>query len=196
MNRNRTVARIMLLILVAALFAGAFATSALAQGATKRVGLVVHFSNGSEHLQIVTVPAAANALDALKASSLTIEYADSSYGPSLCRIGADGCPAGNCFCDPTAFWAFWTLNAAGNGWDASPVGVGAYTPKDKDVIGFSWSGFDANFNPTVKPNVHTFSELEKLTPAPNEVPEPATLILLGGGLSALAGYIGLRRKSR
>jgi len=195
---KKTLARIGLVVLVVALLAGAFALPALAQGSVKQVGLVVRFNDGTEHLQIVTVPAEATAMDALLASSLDVAWADFGWGVSICGINADGCTVENCFCDPNHFWAFWTLNAAGADWDASAVGAGAVTPADKSVIGFSWSGFDANFNPTVKPTPHTFAELEQLLnpPAPQEVPEPATILLLGGGLASLAGYVGLRRRGK
>ena len=35
-----------------------------------------------------------------------------------------------------------------------------------------------------------------LPPGPEEIPEPVTLILLGGGVVTLAGYLGLRRRNR
>jgi hypothetical protein len=201
---EKRVVRIGMVILLVALLAGLFATAGVAQGSTKQVGLVVRFSNGSEHLQIVTVPTDASAFQALLASSLSVASSDSGFGPAICGLNNDGCPADNCFCDPNHFWAFWTLNAAGTDWDASMVGVSAQTPADKSVIGFAWSGFDANWNPTVKPTPHTFADLQRLvatptptpTPVPQEVPEPATIILLGGGLASLAGYLGLRWRTR
>ena len=188
--------RMGLIAVIALLLVGALATGILAQGATKRVGIVVRFGDGKENLQIVSVPVAATTEDVLRASTLDLTITDSGYGPNVCRIGPDGCkPPADCFCDPAHFWAFWNLNSTGTGWTASPMGVKAYTPKDGDVVGFSWTGFDASYNPTVQPKVHTFADIEKSL-QPTDVPEPATLVLLGGGLVSLASYVGLRRRAR
>ena len=72
-------------------------------------------------------------------------------------------------------------------------GVGVFVPADKAVEGFAWSGFDANFNPTVQPPVYTFEQLVSMQAAPVGIPEPATLLLLGGGVAALAGWARRKR---
>lgn len=65
------------LILLVLMMAGMFAGTALAQGMAKQVGVVIRFGDGSEHLQVVSVPVDATALDVLKATGLkvvTVEY--------------------------------------------------------------------------------------------------------------------------
>lgn len=189
---KRQVLRMAAVLLLAVLLGGLLIGTATAQGSTKRVGLVVRFGDGTQHLEVVTVPASATALDVLNASALDVETKDYGGGfIALCRINAFGCPADDCFCQAES-WAFWVQNASHTDWDMAPTGIAAYTPADREVIGFSWTGWDESWNPLVKPPVYTFEQLEP----PAEVPEPATMALLGSGLLALGGYVGLRRRAR
>ncbi len=182
MSHRTSIVLVLVLVLLALT-----ASSALAQGgATKQVGVVIAFPNGTTHLQVVTVPAAATSLDALRAANVTIATADSSFGTSLCKINTTGCPADDCFCDAEHFWAYYHL--ANGAWASASEGVGAYVPANRAVEGWAWSGFDAQFNPTVKPPVYTFEQLLAAQNPPVSVPEPGTLLLLGGGIAALAGY--------
>jgi len=168
---------------------GAAGTVAYAEG-TKQVGLVIRWSDGTELTEIVTIPAEATGLDALLAASVDVESDDAGWGVSVCSIDGEGCPQDDCFCDLEHFWGYWNL--VDGGWVSSMVGASAHVPADGDVDGWAWTGFDADFNPTVQPPVYTFEEIEAMQ-APADIPEPGTLALAGTGLAGLLAYARSRR---
>lgn len=194
---------------MAVLLLAAFAGGALAaEEGTKQVGLVISFPDGTEHLEVVTLPAAATTFDALKAAKIDLASTDSSFGPAVCGINKVGCPADNCFCDPERFWAYYHLDPASNKWQASAQGVGAYVPATGAVEGLIWSGMDANFAPTDQPAVHTFQELSGAASQgqpggiPQSLPQTGIAVLplvLAAALSltavGLAGRTALLRRS-
>jgi hypothetical protein len=154
---SHRLAIIALLVLVVALLTSG---AVLAQEAgTKQVAVVVAFPEGEPYLQVVTVPADATTFDVLQqAADLEVISQLGEFGQALCKINATGCAADNCFCDAEHFWAYYHLNAGA--WEQSAGSVDTFNPANGAVEGFAWSGFDADYNPTVKPPVYTFEQLQ------------------------------------
>ena len=184
--------RVLCLLTLTALLGG---SALAADPTTKQVGLVLAFPDGARHLEIVTVPASATTFDVLSAATVTLNSQSMSFGPAVCGINTYGCPATDCFCDALHYRAYYHLDASSGQWVSAAEGVGSYVPANGAVEGFAWSGFDANWKPTVKPPVYTFAQIAAQTTAqPVAVPEPGTLLLLGAGVTGLAAY--LRRNRR
>jgi hypothetical protein len=185
---------IVVLFLALALATMLVPAAVAADPTTKQVGLVVAFPDGTEHLEIVTVPTTATTFDVLQKAKITLASVDTGFGPGVCGINSFGCPATNCFCDAAHYWAYYDLDAATGKWVASPLGAGSVVPAAGTVVGFAWSGFDQNYNPTVQPPIYTFAQIvAKTTPPPVSVPEPGTLLLLGSGLAGVAAYVRIRK---
>ena len=103
MSRRLIVVLFLALALATMLVPAAFA----ADPTTKQIGLVVAFPDGTEHLEIVTVPTTATTFDVLQKAKITLASVDTGFGPGVCGINNFGCPATNCFCDAAHYWAYY-----------------------------------------------------------------------------------------
>lgn len=127
-----------------------------------QIGLVITPAEGDVTTMLVSVPGdAPTALDALTASGVELAVAETDFGPAVCGILGTGQPVEECFGDTEGrYWAFFTLNDSGE-WEAAQVGVAGYPISDGQVLGFSWTASDANYNPLVIPPVVTLAEIAK-----------------------------------
>jgi hypothetical protein len=73
----------------------------------------------------------------LERSGLGVEAQVDASGTLVCKIGSQGCPVEDCWCDfPPNYWSYWQLD---NGsWAYSPLGSGGSTVEDGDVDGWRW----------------------------------------------------------
>jgi len=152
MIRRRFLAPLLTFVLLALLTAAAWA-----QAPGKRVALVIQLPD-YVYAEIVTVPAEATTADVLEAAVIPVGLFAAPWGRAVCSIGGVGNPVDDCFADPNHFWAYYHLE--GEAWVFSDVGIDNFVPADEAVEGFAWSGFDANFHPTVQPPVMTFAQVE------------------------------------
>ena len=129
--------RFVLVMLIALVLGAMIAGTALAQTpTTKQVGLVIAFPDGTKHLEIVTVPAAATTFDVLQEAKITLASADGGYGPGVCGINNVGCPATNCFCDAAHYLGLLPPGRRDQSMGRfSPGRRAAYVPANGAVVG-------------------------------------------------------------
>ena len=148
---------------------------------------MIAFPDGTDHLEIVTVPDAATTFDViLEAASIDLV---TGAGPTLCSINKIGCPATNCFCDAAHYWAYYDLHAATSKWVASAMVWAASFPPTAP----SWaSPGAASMKATTRPFSRRFTPSPNNsrrhdTPPPVSVPEPGTYSAAGSGLAGRGG---------
>jgi hypothetical protein len=59
-------------------------------------------------------------------------------GAAVCMLCGVGCPSGDCFCDPSKFWAYHRAGPGETEYQASRVGAGATKVRDGDVEAWKW----------------------------------------------------------
>ncbi|MCJ7811273.1 MAG: PEP-CTERM sorting domain-containing protein [Dehalococcoidia bacterium] len=144
-------------------------------------------------------------ITALKATGLDLAIKDWGWGLTLCAIEGLGCPEDNCWCEcplpECKQWTFFRWSAANRAWETTED----TTIQAGDVVAWLWTELDTTVDypwpPAETPSLQNVT-LNKICELEEEqrflrefVPEPGTVLLLGGGLAGLAGYAGLKLRA-
>jgi len=137
-----------------------------------RVGVVIDFPDGSNHVECLEANEGTNGFDLLEELSLSTDWTGpSSFGHQLCTVNG----IGDCSFTESKFWRF--LISSNNKWEFSPVGVDGgdncwdrdaplldfldpnfevihYCVEDKDLISMSYGKGDDPL-----PVLHTFDQI-------------------------------------
>ena len=128
-----------------------------------RVGIVVQYSGSSYETVCVEFSGSATAEDALRMSGLGLDiYDDPTYGAGLCGINGVGCPASDCWCGGSDYWAFY--HRTGGSWQYASVGISGLNVHDGMMIGFRWGPYGSPIED---------KRFAEVCPDPNLPPAPA-----------------------
>jgi hypothetical protein len=100
--------------------------------------IAIQFQQGSQVVHEISFTAPISGLAALQMTGMPVETADFGGGSiGVCSINGVGCPADNCFCDPTHFWnyEYWD----GNAWQGYMVGASQSSISDGAIEGWRWA---------------------------------------------------------
>lgn len=186
---------------------GALATLLLVPAATAygqdtaTVAQLVEFPNGDLKPFCRDLETPTDNITALKATGLDLAIKDWGFGYTVCAIEGLGCPEEDCFCKcplpECTQWTFFRWNAQARAWETTED----TTLQAGDVVAWLWTELDTTVDypwpPAETPSLENVT-LNKICEMEEEqrflrefVPEPGTVLLLGGGLAGLAGYASL-----
>jgi hypothetical protein len=109
----------------------------------------------------VTTSQDANAYSILQEARQDIawSYYGQSLGHGLCSISGIGCPSSNCYCDPNAYWNFYSKEVSGE-WTYSAVGFDGgstcsehYCAEDGEMLGFGYGSYGTT------PSAYSFDDV-------------------------------------
>lgn len=105
-----------------------------------QVAVVVQFDDQAHVARQVHWTTPISGLAALLQSGLEVVYVESQFGPAVCAIEGVGCPADDCFCDDTFYWAYSYWD--GGAWQSYPVGSGSTLITQTGAVeGWRWGAF-------------------------------------------------------
>jgi hypothetical protein len=111
-------------------------------------GHVVVQIDGGTLVRPITFTGPISGLEALLRTGLSVTVADTSFGPAVCAIEGKGCPADNCFCDPSHFWSYSASD--GETWQSYQVGASqSIISATGAVEGWRWGEGE---NPSLSPS--------------------------------------------
>jgi prenyltransferase beta subunit len=114
-------------------------TTAAQTGAQRAVTahVVVQLAPSDVSVRAITFTEPISGLAALLRSGLDVTVAETSFGPAVCAVEGVGCPADDCFCDPSRFWSYAAWDGAS--WQAYQVGASQSTITATGAVeGWRW----------------------------------------------------------
>lgn len=115
----------------------------------KQGAVIVQFDAAAEVVRPFTFTASLSGLEALALSGLDVVTASTTFGPAVCSIEGVGCPAEDCFCNPTSFWAYSYWDGAA--WQSYPVGASSSVISQTGAVeGWRWGPFGAAQSPATE----------------------------------------------
>ena len=112
----------------------------------KQGDVIVQFDDHAQIVRSFTFTGEISGLDALALSGLDVVTTSTSFGPAVCSIAGVGCPATDCFCSATNYWAynFWD----GTAWQGYATGAGSSVISTTGAVeGWRWGEFGSQQAP-------------------------------------------------
>lgn len=114
------------------------ATTAVAAAAPNHAAVIVDTGQTVKKVCVTFDEEAISGAEALRRANVDAVFASyGDKGDGVCAICGVGCPAGDCFCDRSRFWAYHRA-APGGAYAYSRAGASSTTVRDGDVEGWRW----------------------------------------------------------
>jgi len=118
------------------------------------VGVSIKLADGSIYTDCVNIDDGKSAYHAFGETELEMEWSNfigvGYFLDTLEGVGTDG----------IKYWSFWHGNDAGSDFQSAMIGASDYDiGTDDKIIGFSFTAFDASFNPITRPTFYPYDEL-------------------------------------
>lgn len=110
-----------------------------------RAHVVVQYADRDLQARAINFTAPISGLRALELTGIPVVTASFAWGTAVCAIGGVGCPASNCFCDPSNFWGYKYWD--GNAWQDYMVGADASVVNNGAVEGWRWGPWGSAMHP-------------------------------------------------
>ena len=106
----------------------------------KQGDVIIQFDATTQVVRPFTFTNEVSGLDVLRLSGLEVVTVSTSFGPAVCSIEGVGCPAEDCFCNPSKYWAYAYWDGAA--WQSYAVGAGSSViSRTGAVEGWRWGEF-------------------------------------------------------
>ena len=162
-NATRSLLRVLLAFaFTAAIALGLWLVPGVAQAqGPDKAQVIVQFDDTHLTVRPISFTAPISGLIALQLTGLNVTTQSFGWGTAVCAIEGVGCPADNCFCDPTNFWSYnyWD----GSAWQSYMVGADSSTVNNGAVEGWRWGAWGSELK-AAPPITAASAALEWLRP--------------------------------